>query len=701
MRLFRFSPLKEARPFFLLLAIILLFVAFSWTYGLISSFEARQTSLKNEEIHLQRLSGVMAGRIEQMVLSIQRDLEILDFWIKEHPEADPRFSPEFRKLTDQLRKASGDMIDYRLVSESGGLFYIPSASRQPLSQVEDREYFLVQQNPDTRGFHIAPPVKSRVTFLWGIPISYPITHSPHGLSVIFAALETSRLTQLFESFRPQPDGAISLSRKDGILLMRAPFREELQGQKIGESTTQSFLSSSELTRIITHVSPVDGLEKLVAFARASLNSPVVITCSVAIKDVLAPWQVRHNFTLAFLLVLSLLITGLGIRMGFLIQDLNQKNVKLQKATMAKSQFLANMSHELRTPMNGVLGLLQILPRKNLTREQLDILDDLSKSGENLLSKINEILDWSQIESGRTQIVPGDFNLPELLRTILSLFSPVAAKKGLALDLEISPEVPEYLRSDEKKLRHILENLISNAVKFTERGQVSLSVQISGDRLLFKVSDTGPGMDVDLKKGLFQPFYQADGTLSRKYGGTGLGLAISLQYSLLLSGSLELDSAPQEGTVATLDIPLVRGTPPETPASPSPSAPENGLYQGFRVLVVEDITLNIKIILRMLQNLGISADSAESGQKALELCSRYNYDLVLMDIQMPFMDGYETAQALRAMGGHYALCPVVALTAHALQGEKEKSLEAGMNDHLTKPVTQEALTTLLGRWLKLP
>jgi PAS domain S-box-containing protein len=371
----------------------------------------------------------------------------------------------------------------------------------------------------------------------------------------------------------------------------------------------------------------------------------------------------------------------------------------EAANRAKSAFLANTSHELRTPLNGMIGLARLAREPALDEERRrHYLDQIGDSAQSLAAIISDILDLSKIESGKLALEAAPFDIGVLLRTLHVGYTMLADAHGLALGLELEPGVATYVRGDALRVRQILSNFLTNALKFTERGGVRLVARrLDAESLRFEVHDTGPGIDHATQGRLFKPFTQADESTTRRFGGTGLGLSICRELAELMGGSVGVESTPGSGSCFWAVLPL---PPAEAPAQVDTAAlPE---VRGSRVLMVEDNPVNMLIAVAMLEQWGVAVEQANDGQQAVAAVARAAadgrpFDAVLMDVQMPHMSGYEATRVLRRQHGADAL-PIIALTAAALVTERDEALAAGMNDFLTKPIDPERLRATLSRWV---
>ncbi|MCP5047649.1 MAG: response regulator [bacterium] len=410
----------------------------------------------------------------------------------------------------------------------------------------------------------------------------------------------------------------------------------------------------------------------------------------------------------------------------LLMELETERETAQSANSAKSMFLARMSHEIRTPMNSVIGFADILKNTPLNNEQQEFIGNITKSGEALLNLIDEILDFSKIEAGQLSVQCIDFDPEVVVAEVCRSMQPRVDNKPVEILCRIEDDVPAYVRSDPGRIRQVLINLMSNAVKFTHEGSIQLSLSIDeekGNRLKLHAAlkDTGIGISENQMDTIFEAFQQADGTITRKYGGTGLGLAISRQIALLLGGGLRVESQLGTGSVfhftawveksqktsgkvanAVRDINIAAGRPPveniKTEPIEAPDEPGEGGEQKVCILLAEDNALNRKLANYMLTKGGYRVDMVGNGKEAVAAytANPKKYQLIFMDVNMPEMDGREATRVIRERG--FTWIPIIAMTAHAMKDDRENCLKAGMNDYISKPIKRGVVFNMIEKWL---
>ncbi|PSL23184.1 ATP-binding protein [Dyadobacter jiangsuensis] len=441
--------------------------------------------------------------------------------------------------------------------------------------------------------------------------------------------------------------------------------------------------------------------------QADSTSRAALAVKINVVDQSGQRVLRWNLyltigVLALLTAVFAIIIGRMKKQAELIGQLNTSERKLKEAVLVKENFLANMSHEIRTPLNAILGYTNLLQKKKLDADTRLHISTVQQSGETLLAIVNDILDLSKIESGMMRIEHVPFDPEALVHSVETMFHHRSSEKNVPLIVSFDPAIPETITGDPTRLTQILVNLVSNAFKFTETGEINLRVTTDGGKdgrvdLTFEVADTGIGIENERLETIFERFRQAEDSTTRQFGGTGLGLSIVRDLVHLQDGHITLTSKPGAGTSVKVTIPYRVTVESEMALAGASVEAAHPRRPGLRVLIAEDHIINQGLMMRLMEERGIVGRVAANGHEAIEVLRNEPFDLVFMDIQMPGMDGYMATRTIREE--LKLTIPVIAMTAHAMEGEKEKCIRLGMDDHIAKPVRESELDRVLASYTK--
>lgn len=659
---------------------------------------SHQTEIRNAERVVDNLTRVLERHAMSTVEKIDLVLQHVQFALtsavmKGLPASE--VEPELKSLLASLPESQS----LRIIDSNGKIIYDAGGFRSS-TNIADRHYFIRHRDHRDSGLVISEPIFARFTSNWVITISRRLSFPDGSFAGLIQAAVRADYFENFYRTLNVGNGSIALYDRESRLIARMPRVDNMIGKVPGPSVRNRLMEQGFDNGIYESVSNVDHATRIHAFRRVE-GFPLVVLAGISKDDLLKEWRIK-----AFIYIFS--STLLSFLLFSLFSSLRRQSSIAERLATVKSAFLANMSHEIRTPLNAILGFTHLMKAEATTSRQLDQLKKIDVAANHLRSIVNDILDLSKIDSGKFLLDRQEFVLDALLSNVRSILTPAAEAKGIHLVLESDVSGQMFI-GDPTRLSQILLNFGSNAVKFSEQGKVVFRATIQRDGadavlLRFEVEDDGIGVSSEAQDRLFKAFEQADSTTTRKYGGSGLGLSISKKLAELMGGSIGVESQLGKGSKFWVTVQLEKSMNqlPDVPQMTGPTEPPEQVlqrdFQDKRLLLVEDEPINQEIAREMLAETGIRVYVANHGREAIEMILKDPYDIVLMDMQMPEMDGLQATREIRQLAWMKDI-PILAMTANAFEDDRLRCIEVGMNDFIPKPVIPDFLYAKILFWLQ--
>jgi len=731
-------PTAARDPRSLAIGMVVLALSLLWGAIWFETQRSRAQDIKQAELRAEGKAAVLA----EYTRTVFNHLDSLLLELRPMLDANLQIS---QKVIERERASMASYATQVSVIDARGKMVFSTQGSQTVD-LSDREQFVFHREFfDRDELFITKPLRGKVSGVWQIHLTRPIIRS----GVFAGVIQISVKPELFESFSKslatREDDIISIVRLSGEIMARYPTTGTALGTVVRGSPQLE--AGAPNTGVYRRVSPVDGKRRIYAWQTlpefgvscvAARSEEVVLAISA---DDRKKWLAAGVLISAGALgLLSLLLKALKGNRA-MTADLTTAREVAEAANREKSRFLANVSHEIRTPLNGVIGMSQLLLETPLNDAQHDFAVNIVRSGEAVVSIVNDILDLSKIEAGHLDLASEPFSMSELVDSIRRLFAFQARQKGLALTMALAPEASGYFIGDPLRIRQILTNLLGNAIKFTERGGVKLALTATGEGVLIEVIDSGVGIPAASRDRVFASFSQVDMSRARRFEGTGLGLAISKHLAEAMGGTIGLnDRDDGPGTVfwarlpleATNEAPRVKIEAVRTPQSAQPSQLAMGKAMGKApaeadasparavshatsgatppheqltmldlnrplLLLAEDNIVNQKVATLMLKRMGYQIELADNGEIAHQMAEGRRYAAILMDVLMPEVDGLDATRRIRAGSGPNKTTPIIAVTANAMQEDQDACMAAGMDDFLSKPLVVSVLAACMARW----